>query len=469
MIHNRLLSYRCLIQKRYLKSSLQSSCSSFCLRQQIFQFHAGRILCAVKPKPIDERDEQENVKLGDSPQEKLITTDSEVKLPHNVWKDAIAKEGPVLFIQKFDQTVDCGDGGVTLFTPHKDKFTDVALTGKSGGASVLRLHNAIEPQELEWKPAKLDVSKLPNIYMRLSKIRLTGLVVITTAAGYVIAPGLLDLPTFFSVCVGTGLTSAAANAINQFLEVPYDSQMARTKARPIVTGMITPLHAVGFAATCAVVGVPLLALNVNPLTAALGAGNLALYTMVYTPLKRITIYNTWVGSVVGAIPPMMGWAACTGGLEPGSWLLAGILFAWQFPHFNALSWNIKDQYSRAGYRMVAVIRPDLCKAAALRYSVGMIGLCCLAPYVGLTTWIFAIDSLPFNLYLSYLAWRFYRDPNAKTSRKLFLFSLIHLPAIMCLLVIGKKLSSAKDSKKQAIKAHEVGEVPVAATAVATAS
>lgn len=97
--------------------------------------------------------------------------------------------------------------------------------------------------------------------------------------------------------------------------------------------------------------------GVNGLTASLGAANLLLYTCVYTPMKRYSILNTWVGSVVGAIPPLMGWAGCSGNLEAGAWIMAGLLYAWQFPHFNALSWNLRPDYSRAGYRMMAVTNP----------------------------------------------------------------------------------------------------------------
>lgn len=177
---------------------------------------------------------------------------------------------------------------------------------------------------------------------------------------------------------------------------------------------------------------------VNPLTAALGLVNLFLYTSLYTPMKRVSIINTWVGAVVGAIPPLMGWAACTGTLEPGALVLAGILYAWQFAHFNALSWGLRGDYSRAGYRMMAVTDPALCKRVALRYSVATVPLCTMAPVCDLTTWMFALDSLPVNLWLVYLSWRFYRDSDYKSSRRLFQYSLFHLPLIMALVLINKK-------------------------------
>lgn len=119
-------------------------------------------------------------------------------------------------------------------------------------------------------------------------------------------------------------------------------------------------------------------------------------------------------------------------------MLGAILYAWQFPHFNALSWNLRPDYSRGGYRMTSVVKPELCKRVALRYSVGMIGLCSAAPLVELTTWTFAVDSLPLNIYLAYLAWNFYRKGDSNSSRKLFRFTLVHIPTLLILMLIGKK-------------------------------
>jgi len=122
-------------------------------------------------------------------------------------------------------------------------------------------------------------------------------------------------------------------------------------------------------------------------------------------MKRVSILNTWVGSVVGAIPPLIGWSAATGGLEPGAFILAAILYSWQFPHFNSLSWNLRPDYSKAGYRMMSVTHPDLCRRVALRHSAACIGICSMAPVLGVTTWAFAVDSLFLNVYLTYLAYR----------------------------------------------------------------
>nr|XP_055031332.1 protoheme IX farnesyltransferase, mitochondrial [Misgurnus anguillicaudatus] len=301
----------------------------------------------------------------------------------------------------------------------------------------------------QWKELRVEYSDLPGIYARLSKIKLTALVVTTAAAGFAMAPVPFDPITFIMAVVGTGLSSCTANSINQYFEVPFDSNMNRTKNRPLVRGQISPLHAVSFALACGIPGVTLLTLGVNPLTGFLGALNIFLYTCCYTPLKRLSITNTWVGAVVGAIPPVMGWTAATGSLDPGALLLGAFLFSWQFPHFNALSWNLKEDYSRGGYRMMSVTHPGLCKRVALRHSVGLIGLSALGPVLDVTTWTFPLVSLPINLYISYLAFRFYRHGDRQNARKLFFCSLWHLPTLLLLALTCKKSRVTRDEAETA--------------------
>nr|XP_060620504.1 protoheme IX farnesyltransferase, mitochondrial [Anolis sagrei ordinatus] len=309
---------------------------------------------------------------------------------------------------------------------------------------------SMSQEEKQWKEMKLQLDTLPGVLARLSKIKLTALVVSTASAGFAMAPVPFDLTCFLLASLGTGLSSCAANAINQFFEVPFDSNMNRTKNRPLVRGQISPLLAVSFAISCAVPGIALLTLGVNPLTGALGALNIALYTCCYTPLKRISIVNTWVGAVVGAIPPVMGWTAATGNLDAGALLLGGILYSWQFPHFNALSWGLREDYSRGGYCMMSVTHPAMCRRVALRHCLALIGLSSLAPILDVTTWTFPIISLPINLYISYLGFRFYRDADRSSSRKLFFCSLWHLPLLLLLMLTCKKSWYEKEDKKEPI-------------------
>jgi len=308
-----------------------------------------------------------------------------------------------------------------------------------------RLSLAKYETELEWSSSRLDLSKLPAHYLMLSKSRLTLLVCLTAGAGYGMAPGDLSMSTALLATIGTAMASASANSINQILEVPFDSQMNRTKNRVLVRGQVSTLHAATFSAVLASSSTALLYTLVNPITAGLSLFNLILYTSVYTPMKRYSILNTWVGSVVGAVPPLIGWTAATGSLDIGAFILAGVLYTWQFPHFNSLSWNLRPDYSRAGYRMMSVTHPDLCRRVAVRHSVGLVLVCSAAPLLDVTHWAFALESLPLNLYMIYLSWKFYQKADSSTSRKLFRYTLIHLPLLMTLMILGKK---AKDDKEK---------------------
>jgi protoheme IX farnesyltransferase len=290
-------------------------------------------------------------------------------------------------------------------------------------------------------------------------------------SSYALTPYDATLSQLMFLTLGTTLTSGAANAINMGREHIYDGLMTRTRARPVVRKLITPNDAFAFAGVSGTLGVAALYFGVNPTVALLGGANIALYSGLYTTLKRRSITNTWVGAVVGAVPPLMGWAASSSLSDPGAWFLAGLLYAWQFPHFNALSYSIRDEYRRAGYVMTAWTSPALNARVALRYSIAMFPLCIGLSYFGVTDWVFALDSSIVNGWLTYQAYKFWLehrnspnvarhngqllDPNYKFSssssgsagsggasngfaRKLFWGSVIHLPAVLVLAMMHKK-------------------------------
>lgn len=295
------------------------------------------------------------------------------------------------------------------------------------------------------------IARTVRVYRQLAKSRLTFLVVLSGMMGYALCPAAYATTTALPAVVrllalagGMTLCSTSANALNQIIEAPYDAQMARTKARPLPRRAITPAHAFGLAAVSATAGVSILAALINPLTAALGAANIVLYSFIYTPMKRLSIANTWVGALVGALPPLMGWASCTGTLDQptdaAAWVLAGILFAWQFPHFNALSHVTGNEYARGGYRMMAVTNPALNRRVAMRYALALIPLCSVALPLTQTVqpmW-YALLSLVPNLTMLYYTFHFWRWPGEKTARACFWFSLFHLPAVMLLAMACKK-------------------------------
>ncbi|KAF5398651.1 Protoheme IX farnesyltransferase mitochondrial [Paragonimus heterotremus] len=300
-----------------------------------------------------------------------------------------------------------------------------------------------------------SVRKWLTIAAGLSKVRLSSLVVSTAVVGCTLAasttlasPVFLAHPVQTAVClaIGTGLVSAAANTVNQIIEIPFDSQMVRTRNRVLVRGITTPGRAGLFALCCAGSGLGVLYFLVNPLVAGLAAANMFLYTGVYTPLKQISQANTWIGALVGAVPPLMGWAAATGEIHSGSLILACLLYVWQFPHFMALSWNLRSEYAKAGYMMTAALEPTVCKHVAFRYAIAS-SLVCLAgagcsalslgPWAGCAL---GLTCLPPNIGLIYYAWQFARsspgEGSSAAARKLFRATLFHLPVVMTAALAG---------------------------------
>lgn len=312
----------------------------------------------------------------------------------------------------------------------------------------------------------LTPRRLLKIYAQLAKSRLSILVVLTAMSGVALSPLPASLPVLISTAIGTALCSASANTLNQVQEVPLDAQMARTRNRPLVRRAISPIHATAFGLVTGVAGPALLWTMVNPATAILGALNIALYAGPYTALKRTNIINTWVGGVVGAIPPLMGWTACGGHILPTpdhpihlflpSFLtstpldptlfdnplapiaLFMLLFSWQFPHFNSLAHFVRDSYAQAGYHMLSVINPAKNALVSLRYSLIFFPLCSfLIPASGLTTWAFALTSLAPNAILAYFAFAFWRQGTEKRARSLFHHCLWWLPVILGLMMFHK--------------------------------
>ena len=191
-------------------------------------------------------------------------------------------------------------------------------------------------------------------FTELVKARLTLLVLLTTAVGYYLgAPAQLDVMAMLRVFLGTALAAGGAAALNQWWERRLDALMDRTKSRPIPAGRMTPAVGLFLGLALSVAGVIYLARACNFLTAALAAFTIALYLFAYTPLKRISDANTLIGAIPGAIPPMIGWAAARNELGVGAWSLFAILFLWQLPHFFALAWMYRADYSRAGFRMIS--------------------------------------------------------------------------------------------------------------------
>ena len=292
-------------------------------------------------------------------------------------------------------------------------------------------------------------------YVNLTKPNLTILVTISSICSYAISPYSASLLKLFLLTVGTALCSSSANAINMGREPEFDSKMPRTVGRPVVRGLITPSQAYKFALLTGVMGLATLFFGVNRTVALLGLTNIIIYSWIYTSLKRKSIINTWIGAIVGAIPPLMGWAVSSSLVDPGAWCLAALLYSWQFPHFNSLSHNLAKQYKDAGYVMTAAEYPKLNARVALRYSFLMIPLCFGLSYYKITDWFFCVDSLIPNILLVFLAYKFWnqqkRNYNSVSkpsstaismanmhAKNLFWVSVWHLPSILILAMVHKK-------------------------------
>jgi protoheme IX farnesyltransferase len=203
------------------------------------------------------------------------------------------------------------------------------------------------------------VQERSHVYVELTKPRITAMVLLTVCVGYAIAPHSASTPlTLLNVLIGAALSCSGAGALNQLMERRVDSEMDRTRFRPLPAHRVTPLHAFTIGATLSLGGVAYLAATTNMLTAAVNAATLAGYLLVYTPMKRLSPQSTLIGAIPGALPPVMGWTAAADSLDVGAAVLFAILFVWQIPHFLAIGRLYKNDYSRGGFPMLAVIDRD---------------------------------------------------------------------------------------------------------------
>jgi protoheme IX farnesyltransferase len=274
----------------------------------------------------------------------------------------------------------------------------------------------------------------------LVKARLTALVLVTTAVGFYLGAAEPFRPAgLFHAVFGTALAAAGAAALNQWWERRLDGLMHRTRTRPIPAGRMLARDALLLGGMLSLAGVLYLALLCNGLSALLAAATIAIYIFGYTPLKRISTTNTLVGAIPGALPPMIGWAAARNSVELPAWSLFAIMFCWQMPHFFAIAWMYRDDYARAGFRMLS--SADLNGARVGRQSVVFAALLLLASavpaLVGLASRTFLpVEILAGAIFLA-LAVRFYATREVTDARRLFFASIIYLPILLALLVATK--------------------------------
>jgi protoheme IX farnesyltransferase len=274
-------------------------------------------------------------------------------------------------------------------------------------------------------------------YLELSKSRIVLMVLITTAAGYLFAAKHIDVKVLINTLAGTALVAAGTNALNQYVEREHDAKMRRTRLRPLPAGRIAPRDALLFASAIAVIGTVYLGLAVNWTTALLGAFTLTSYIFVYTPLKRMSTACTVIGAIPGAIPPLMGWTAATGSLALGGWIVFAILFFWQLPHFMAISWMYREDYGRAGFRMLAVEDADGAATArsAIGYSIALLAVSVLPPLFGLGSVAYSVAAALCGVAILAASVVFRFERSNRNARRLFMMSNLYLVVVMVLLVL----------------------------------
>jgi len=283
-----------------------------------------------------------------------------------------------------------------------------------------------------------------NSYLELTKPRITCFILMSTAIGFLCGTHLgtangntWSWISLFHTLMGTALIASGTAALNQWYERLADAKMARTKARPIPSGRVSSIHAAQFGVFLSIAGFLELWLGANLLTALLGLFTLASYLFIYTPMKQRSPSSTTIGAIPGAMPPLIGYAAASGTLTWEAAILYGILFLWQFPHFYAIAWMYRDDYAKAGIRMLPVVEPD-CDSTARRivlFSIALFPISLLPTFTSMAGKYYLFGAIALGLYFLYAGARVMMDRTLPRARQVLLASVVYLPLLYGLLVL----------------------------------
>jgi heme o synthase len=280
-------------------------------------------------------------------------------------------------------------------------------------------------------------------YIALTKPRITWLILMSTGVGYFFGaqrgmPGW-HFWTLLHTIIGTGLIASGTAALNQWYERVADGKMRRTQARPLPSGRLNPGKALFFAIAISAAGFVELWFGANPLSALLGLITLLTYLFVYTPLKQRSPHSTTIGSIPGAMPPLIGFAAASGTLTWEAWVLFAILFLWQFPHFYAIAWMYKEDYARAGIRMLPVVEPDGKSTARriLLYSIALIPISLMPKFLAMAGNVYLYGALALGLAFVYYGLRIRWDRTRQQARRVLLASVVYLPVLFSLMLFDR--------------------------------
>jgi protoheme IX farnesyltransferase len=278
------------------------------------------------------------------------------------------------------------------------------------------------------------------VYSDLIKARLTFLVVLTTLVGFYLGSSSpVNYFLMIHAVLGTAMVASGAAALNQLLEREHDAKMRRTKNRPLPSGRLQPTTVMVFGGVCACAGLLYLALAVNLTTSVIGAISLLSYLFIYTPLKRMTWLNTAIGAVPGGLPPLMGWTAAHGQLSREGWALFAILAFWQLPHFLAIAWMYREEYEKAGFKMLPVIDPQGHRTGrqAVSHTLGLLPVSLFPFLFHVTGQVYLVGALILGLAFLWYAIQFARHMTIPRARQLFFVSILYLPLLLVMMVLDK--------------------------------
>jgi len=279
-----------------------------------------------------------------------------------------------------------------------------------------------------------------NSYIDLMKPSILIMVLITTILGFYLgSDGNIIWINLIWMLNGTTFSAGGASVLNQYLERDQDKIMNRTCDRPIPLGIISPYNALVFGIITVIIGTSILVVKINLLTGFLSLLTVFMYVLVYTPMKRVTWLNTSIGSVPGALPPIGGWAAATNSIDSGAWILFGILYLWQHPHFFAIAWMCKNDYEKAGFKMLPVIEPDGKRTVRqILWHLSLLFPISLLPVlIGMNGHIYLYGSLIITLYYFLSAFPMLKNKSHKNASQILKASVLYLPALLVIIIIDK--------------------------------
>lgn len=301
----------------------------------------------------------------------------------------------------------------------------------------IELHPALATQAVI--PA-LTMREKVSAYVELTKPRITFLIVLTAAAGFCLGSrGPVDYVIFMHAMIGIALLSSGIGTLNQFMERDLDALMRRTADRPLPTNRLLPVEALWFGLALTVTAEVYLASFVNLLTAIIGLMVIAGYLFAYTPLKTRTTLSTVVGAFPGAIPPLIGWTAARGEINVAAWVLFAILFLWQFPHFLAIAWMYREDYGRAGIRMLPVVEPEgrVTAQQIVAYTIMLVPVSLLPVVIGISGRFYFVAALVLGSLFLFTSVRAALSKSNQHARQLLLASVFYLPLLFGVMVLNR--------------------------------